>query len=281
MEIKEEEIKAGENKPEPEVQQQQPNGDSEVKLDLTEALAKLHESDGEGTQADTLTAAAAAATAADDGEDGEVKVVIDEEATEQQPTATEPTAPTTEPVAAADEGEEKMLSQSMVNKLIGKAREEGRNSAIKDLFTKYGVETDTELDDIFGKGQTYDQLNDDYLNSNKAMKDVMAENALLKTQIDEARWDDVKLILTGKGLDVTQQNILDQLASHPEWKKGTTATDGDGNVLTPETMQDKVMNRNTGVGNNTIPSVPRQLGGEVNNDSETEEELVARLFGMK
>lgn len=120
----------------------------------------------------------------------------------------------------SEEGvEEKKFTQTQLNELIGIARQEGRKSALKEMLTRYGVSDENELNDVFGRGQQYDVLSDDYENQSGAYKNVLAENALLKTKVPESRWEDVKLILGGKGLEVTEENIASMLPTHPEWQE--------------------------------------------------------------
>ena len=112
---------------------------------------------------------------------------------------------------------EKLLTQTQVNELVGKARREGRESAMKELLERYGVNSNEEFDNLLGKGQIYDYFNQEYLDKEKSYGDIRAENALLKTHIDPSRFEDVKLILSGKGLEVNEENIEKFKESHPEW----------------------------------------------------------------
>ena len=41
----------------------------------------------------------------------------------------------------------------------------------------------------------------------------------MQSGIDSDRYEDAKLILKGKGLEVSLENIENELATHPEWKK--------------------------------------------------------------
>lgn len=174
---------------------------------------------------------------------------------------------------------EKMLTQSQVNELVGKARQEGRESALRDLLTRYGVNDDKELDVIFGKGQTYDDLNDDYSTQGVSLKEVSAENALLKSRIAEERWDDVKLILGGKGLDVNTENIETLLPSHPEWRKNETIGN-EPKIVSPkdvENMVDKIGTKEE----KESPTVLRKLGnGITEKPEESEEAQFKKLFGL-
>lgn len=189
-----------------------------------------------------------------------------------------------------DEKQEKMVAQSKVNEIAARARQEGRESAMKELLAKYGVSTDTELDDLFGKGQSFVDLDNDYNLQGESYRAALAENALLKCRIDMDRWEDVKLILGGKGLDVTPENIESYVVSHPEWRKvegemgGVNQEIGSKPILTEEMAEqfkkgigsEKVNNG----GNN--PAVLRKLGNEASPEPVlSEEEMARKLYGFK
>lgn len=112
---------------------------------------------------------------------------------------------------------EPRFTQSQVNELVGKVRQEARESALKQMLERYGVESEDDLNEMFGAGQKYGMLDEDYRGLNSKYSDVMTENALLKSQIVPDRWEDVKAILTAKGLGVTPENIAIEIATHPEW----------------------------------------------------------------
>lgn len=175
---------------------------------------------------------------------------------------------------------EKMFTQSQVNEMVGKARQEGRDAGLKNLLLRYGVDKEDELDEIFGKGQTYDDLNDDYSTQGNSFKQVVAENALLKSHIDETRWDDVKLILGGKGLEVTAENIEAFIPSHPEWKKTETQVESQGKTISPEQAEQFAQNMG-GEQKTEKPAILKKLGNEPSaKTEETESEQVKRLFGF-
>ena len=191
-----------------------------------------------------------------------------------------------EPMAeeAPTEGEpvqpEKMLTQSQVNELVGRARQEGRESAMRELYGRYGVSSDEEMNDVFGRGQTYAALDDEYNKQKESMIQLMTENALLKSNIDAARWDDVKYILKGKGYEVTPENIEAEIASHPEWRTVTPTPTAvaaapavaDQNQPQPQPQQQQTQQP---------PTVLRRLGSEATvKDDVDEEDRVRNLFGM-
>lgn len=163
---------------------------------------------------------------------------VDNGVAEQEPVQEENPVqeePAQEPVEQEPvQEQEKMLTQSQVNELVGKARAEGRASAMKELYERYGVNDDNEMNDVFGKGQGYDLLNDDYNTLNGNYKNLSAENALLKSGVVANRYDDVKAILGMKGLDVTVENIQAELATHPEWVNGGVQAEAPVKEFTPE-----------------------------------------------
>lgn len=113
---------------------------------------------------------------------------------------------------------EKMFTQSQVNDLVGRVRQEAREAAMKQLLERYGVDTEDNLNAMFGNGQRYELLEENYRGLETRYGDAMTENALLKSQIVPGRWDDVKAILNSKGLEITPDNISLEMQTHPEWK---------------------------------------------------------------
>lgn len=177
---------------------------------------------------------------------------------------------------------EKMLTQSQVNELVGRARQEGRESALKELYGRYGVSGDSELNDVFGRGQAYLTLDDDFKAEQSSNKALLAENALLKTKVDESRWEDIKAILGSKNMDITPENIEAEIPTHPEWRP-TVAVQQQSQVqaqpqqdsLQPQPQQPQQQ------------AVLRKLGSESTaknggngDDEESEKEQAMKLFGF-
>jgi len=234
-----------------------------------------------------------------------IKVREEESGPEQAPVEEpeEPEAPVEEPVEAetgtaeSDEveeavtedepleentvPEEKMLTQSQVNELVGKARAEGRNAALKELYGRYGVNDDNEMNDVFGKGQGYDLLNEEYETLNGNFKSLSAENALLKSGIVANRWEDVKAILGNKGLDVTTENIESEIATHPEWREVAPEVAED-KTITPELAEKFAEGNKPKKIEAAQPSTIKKLGSNVpDGKTNVEESDMMRLFGLK
>lgn len=234
------------------------------------------------------------------GENTEDNNIGDEAATEDTPVEENVESDVTENNDVVDESEqeleseeeseqgEKMLTQSQVNELVGKARAEGRAAgkaeAMRELYDRYGVNDDNEMNDIFGKGQGYDLLNDEYETVNGNYKNVSAENALLKSGIVASRWDDVKAILGNKGMDITVDNIQAELATHPEWQGVGDMMQPQGKEFTPAMGEQLAQNTNK----NITPGLEsektgtiRKFGSNVPESKEGLEEAdVKKLFSI-
>lgn len=177
---------------------------------------------------------------------------------------------------------EKMLTQSQVNELVGRARQEGRESALKELYGRYGVSGDSELNDVFGRGQAYVTLDDDFKAEQSSNKALLAENALLKTKVDESRWEDIKAILGSKNMDITPENIEAEIPTHPEWRQQMAAQPQQQPQAQPQPQQDSLQPQPQ-----QQQAVLRKLGSESTakdggngDDDESEQERAMKLFGF-
>lgn len=186
-----------------------------------------------------------------------------------------------EPEAETQQPMEKMLTQSQVNELVGRARQEGRESALRELYGRYGVSGDSELNDVFGRGQAYVTLDDDFKAEQSSNKALLAENALLKTKVDESRWEDIKAILGSKNMDITPENIEAEIPTHPEWRQIAAAQPQQQPQAQPQPQQDSLQPQQQ------QQAVLRKLGSESTakdggngDDEESEKERAMKLFGF-
>lgn len=214
-------------------------------------------------------------TAVSEDENGDESVPEPEAEPQQQPQEEQPQPQQQQPM-------EKMLTQSQVNELVGRARQEGRESALKELYGRYGVSGDSELNDVFGRGQAYLTLDDDFKAEQSSNKALLAENALLKTKVDESRWEDIKAILGSKNMDITPENIEAEIPTHPEWRQTVSVQQQQPQAQQPQ--QDSLQPQPQ---QQPQQAVLRKLGSESTaknggngDDEESEKEQAMRLFGF-
>lgn len=213
----------------------------------------------------------------------------DAQPTPEQVKAEDQTGNNGESSESVEEEIERMLTQSQVNELIGNTRKETRdktrNEVMAEIYGRYGVNDDEELNNVFGRGQAYEVLNENYTNQSNQLRQVMAENALLKSGISQSRWEDAKAILTAKNLDITQDNIISELQTHPEWLGNvqtaqSVQADGMTKPLDPQTAEQLAIKPAKPA---EAPSVIRKMGSEVQSvpNDMSEDEQINKWFGLK
>lgn len=152
---------------------------------------------------------------------------------ESEPAVTEPVAPeenVVNPDSVSEATATKTFTQSQVDEIAGKVRKETREKTIRDIYSRYGVNTADELDNLMADAQRFATSQDEFAEKEAAWKQaddarsqellsVKERVALLESGIDRNRFEDARLILRGKGLEVTAENIEAELATHPEWRK--------------------------------------------------------------
>ncbi|MCR4661708.1 MAG: hypothetical protein K5765_06915 [Clostridia bacterium] len=124
----------------------------------------------------------------------------------------------------------KVFTQSQVNEMVGNTRTETREKTFRYVYDRYGVKDEAELDELVGNAQALDSFKEKFeteraewkktgADRDKELMDVKEQVALLQSGIDSDRFEDAKLILRGKGLEVSLDNIKNEIATHPEWQK--------------------------------------------------------------
>ena len=140
------------------------------------------------------------------------------------PTATEieATETTTTPNVETETPKttEKMFSRAQVEQLMKRRVERSHNS----FFKRYGVQDLNGLDALFEQTKKFKQMQDDYGAINLKNGELLQENAFLRNNIDEKRYQDVKAYFKGNGIDFSAEALVEALKSHPEWLKPTQPT---------------------------------------------------------
>lgn len=181
---------------------------------------------------------------------------------------------------------EKLFTQSQVNDLVGKTRMETREQTYRAIYGRYGVNDEIGMDELVGNAQMYETVKGEYDEAKKGWEETNASRdaelakvkehvALLESGIDKSRFDDAKAIIKAKGLEVTAENIQNELATHPEWKGSNVKED-----INPNFRPDPNLKPQT----TTSPeSTIKVLGNEGNSDTggmSEEEYAMKKLFKL-
>ena len=193
---------------------------------------------------------------------------------------TENQAPEIKEENGAVETSIKTFTQPEVDKLVGDTRVKTREKTFRYVYDRYGVKDEAELDALVANAQRYDTQKEMYDNdkaswqherdeNSQKLADMSEQIALMQSDIAPERYEDAKLILKGKGMEVTLENIQNELVTHPEWAKEAKAEEPAPVVEEPKPEPKPVMRIKT-LGNESTPA-----------PVESEDEQAQKIFKMK
>ena len=137
-----------------------------------------------------------------------VETPIDHQEEDANNTQTETTEE--EPKTDTEEQVEKLFNQAQVDEFI--------TSRLNRLYKRYGAENKAQLDEMVGKAQSYDIMKERYDGLSNENAQLKEQIAFLKNSINPERYDDVRAHFKGKGLEFNNDNLVQELNGHPEWR---------------------------------------------------------------
>ena len=119
------------------------------------------------------------------------------------------------------------FTKERVNELMQKRIERSHQA----FFNRYGVKDLNELDDLFGKAKSVDGLNQQIEELLKAKQDLQTQFDELTNQnrdlskkyaftsrnIKPEMYSDIETYFKGKGLDITEETLNEELKTHADW----------------------------------------------------------------
>ena len=128
------------------------------------------------------------------------------------------------PTAGGQTGTADVTAPSVGDKDAGKRfTQEEVNAMIKErlgqTYSKYGFDKAEELDEAIGKSQSYAVMKERYSASQTQMAELRAENALVKSDVDPSKYDDIRAYFKGKSLSIDADTLANEVKGHPEWAR--------------------------------------------------------------
>ena len=105
------------------------------------------------------------------------------------------------------------LTQERVNEIV-RDRLAKRD---RQLFSKYGVEDENALDELFKKAQGYDEQAKSLSSAQAELKSAREELALKRHGVLPEREEDARIYFKGKGIEMSEEALEQALQTHPEW----------------------------------------------------------------
>lgn len=109
----------------------------------------------------------------------------------------------------------KTFTQEQVNKIMRSRLERDRAS----FLNRYGVKDRDGLDSLIGKSQSYDIMKERYEAGKTRIAELEEKLAFMSNNINPDREDDIRAYFKGKGLEFNEETLVNELETHPEWRK--------------------------------------------------------------
>lgn len=113
----------------------------------------------------------------------------------------------------AEESKDGTFTQEQVNDIVRSRLDKAQQR----LFNRYGVTNRDELDSLIGKSQSYDVMKEKYADLETKNYELEKELAFSKNNINLERQEDIMAYFKGKGIDFNNDNLVNELSTHPEW----------------------------------------------------------------
>lgn len=112
----------------------------------------------------------------------------------------------------------KTFTQEKVNEIVKErlARQE------KQFYSKFGVESEKEFENLIGMSQSYEVMKERYENIKLANDKDKQELAFIKNNVNPNKYDDVLTYFKGKEIEFSADELVKALETHPEWKNYET-----------------------------------------------------------
>lgn len=107
--------------------------------------------------------------------------------------------------------QENTFTQEQVNQFV--------RDRIDKIYSKYGVENADELEQLISKARSYETMEEEYKNSKEENGSLKSKLMFFENNIEPSREDDIRAYFKGKELELNEENLVEQIKTHPEWCK--------------------------------------------------------------
>ena len=138
--------------------------------------------------------------------------------------------------------QEQMFTKSQINDMMQKRV----NRSHQAFFNRYGVKDLGELDALVGKASYYDPIKEKYdglvtehetlVNDNK---DLRKRYGYQMHNINPDKYADIETYFKGKGLDIDENSLLEEIKAHPDWVRQVATIQNLGPEPTPAPGKDE------------------------------------------
>ena len=109
--------------------------------------------------------------------------------------------------------EERLFTKDEVNELMQKRVARSH----KAFFDRYGVKDLNELDTMLGQAKGYESIKTQYDDLTNQHADLTKKYAYKVGNINPDKYNDIETYFKGKNLAITEENLTNELKTHPDW----------------------------------------------------------------
>lgn len=108
---------------------------------------------------------------------------------------------------------EQTFTKDQVKEMMRKRVQRSHNS----FFNRYGVKDLNEMDNLFGQAKGYAAKEQELNELNSKYGDLTKRYGYKSCNIDESKIQDIETYFKGKGIEINEDTLREELKTHPDW----------------------------------------------------------------
>lgn len=139
---------------------------------------------------------------------------------------------------------ERTFTKEEVNQLMQRRIDKSHNA----FYKRYGVKDLSELDSLFGQAKGYEaskqqveELNQKYGDLEGQHKDLIKRYGYKVCNINDQKINDIETYFKGKGIDISEESLMNELKTHPDWVNKPSTIEHLGVETTPPPPADEAV----------------------------------------
>lgn len=142
---------------------------------------------------------------------------VDTVATDVNDTTTENKGIENKDSASAEQKKPRMFTQEQVNDFVSRRVERERKSVYTKVLEQLGIKSEDEIESIIAKATSYEAMKEQYDLTIGENSELKRQLLFINKNISDERKDDVIAHFKGKEMELNDENLTQELQTHPEW----------------------------------------------------------------
>jgi hypothetical protein len=100
----------------------------------------------------------------------------------------------------------------------------------KAILERFEAKSFEELEARFSKAKDYDSISESYKTAQTKNSELTEKLSFRENNIDPERIDDVRTYFKGKGISFSNEELVKQIETHPEWRAKPASISNDATI---------------------------------------------------